>query len=563
MQGTGQYSCALLLKILPTSNTLASIMKLLSSQTLELHDFLDYEFKRPEFAILSHTWIEKEEVSHQDLHCPNKEYKKKKGYKKIEGCCQQARKDGIDWVWVDTCCIDKSSSAELAEAINSMFRWYADAKVCYAYLSDVPGRLPVSSEELKFVLKQSLWFKRGWTLQELLAPKRFIIYSQNWSEIGSREQWSSEISSITGIHEKALQGDIEKVREFSIAQRMFWASTRITTRPEDIAYCLLGIFDVNMPLLYGEGSRKAFIRLQEEIMKDSDDHTIFAWASPSIAPDALVGLLAGHPKLFRHSKDICSFRRWNTSLPFSMTNKGLKIAGTVDRDKEVDKTWLDCFHTRDNRRIPMGILLRKLFENGDQYARQGGQLHEYPVHPTDCEEPLNLPSIYIRKEIIRPHPSLKNDPYRIRSFLLLQKPSSHELTGHFGAAEQNSNTNKFEAPPINTWSWIHVDDWKSWRVVCWFESVKDDRGAFRSLTKYPHPDFGVILGCNHDNPRPWCAIKGSGPELLSEIWETVRNGEESICKRKIGGVEVAVKMTINENQANTIDVSVSCTPIPE
>ncbi|KAI3327717.1 HET-domain-containing protein [Xylariaceae sp. AK1471] len=209
------------------------------------------------------------------------------GYWKILRTCLQARKDGLNYLWVDTNCIDKTSSAELSEAINSMYQWYRNASICYAYLSDVLGPDPAATGpsngrpsihppgiSLSY-LRHSRWFRRGWTLQELLAPRDVRFFSRNWTHIGTKSSLAHMLSDITRIDKKYLLYS-EDIRSASIAQRMAAVADRTTTRPEDIAYCLLGLFDVNMPLLYGEGAM-AFVRLQEEIIKVSDDHSIFAW----------------------------------------------------------------------------------------------------------------------------------------------------------------------------------------------------------------------------------------------------------------------------------------------
>jgi hypothetical protein len=184
---------------------------------------------------------------------------KKAGYSKIRGCCKAAAADGFEYVWIDTCCIDKTSSSELSEAINSMYKWYQEAEVCYVYLADVFPDISTSS------FAKSRWFTRGWTLQELIAPSSVIFFDAHWRDIGTKASLVKPIAEITGIHIDALSNG--RVSRFSVAQRMSWASRRETTREEDIAYCLLGIFSINMPLLYGEG-QKAFLRLQEEIMKN-------------------------------------------------------------------------------------------------------------------------------------------------------------------------------------------------------------------------------------------------------------------------------------------------------
>jgi hypothetical protein len=190
---------------------------------------------------------------------------------------------------VDTCCIDKSSSAELTEAINSMFQWYKNAVVCYAYLSDLSPRQDAvmkdlgvddSREDYSLASKNELqgckWFTRGWTLQELIAPKIVRFYDETWAFRGTKDDLAKPIELITDIDNAVLRS-CQTLADISIAKRMTWASKRKTTRVEDVAYCLLGIFDVNMPLLYGEGN-KAFTRLQEEIIKNNNDLSIFGWS---------------------------------------------------------------------------------------------------------------------------------------------------------------------------------------------------------------------------------------------------------------------------------------------
>ena len=182
---------------------------------------------------------------------------------------------------MNSCCIDKTSSAELTEAINSMFRWYKNSAVCYAYFVDVSN--PESTTLITNAVtmeqfEQSRWFRRGWTLQELIAPTDVFFYSREWHHLGTKIGLSTIISDITNIEPQFL--DSKNLESASIAQKMSWASKRETSRPEDIAYCLLGIFDVNMPMIYGEGT-KAFLRLQEEIMDTYPyDFSIFAWGEP-------------------------------------------------------------------------------------------------------------------------------------------------------------------------------------------------------------------------------------------------------------------------------------------
>lgn len=210
---------------------------------LTLQEFFGSDI--PGYAILPHRW-EDEEVTLQDL-----QQGRGPGYSKINGCCNQARTDGWKWAWIDTCCIDKTSSSELSESINSMFKWYADAKVCYAYLSNV-----FTTKDFQSGLSSSKWFTRGWTLQELLAPSTVIFCDRDWVDIGTKGSLKRQLSSITGIHLR----DLTKFTNACVARKMSWASGRETIRPEDTAYCLMGLFGINIPTLYGEGNR-AFLRL--------------------------------------------------------------------------------------------------------------------------------------------------------------------------------------------------------------------------------------------------------------------------------------------------------------
>ncbi|TAQ90762.1 hypothetical protein B7494_g955, partial [Chlorociboria aeruginascens] len=242
-----------------------------------LHYNNDGDFSRSEFfegdipkkyAILSHRWGA-EEVTFKDL--TDGTSKGKAGYGKIQFCGEQARRDGLEYFWVDTCCIDKTNAVELAEAINSMFRWYQGATKCYVYLPDV-SRLrfdPVdkSNEPWQSTFRQSEWFRRGWTLQELVAPASVDFFSKEGELLGNKASLERHIREITGIPASALRGC--PLADFSVAERMSWAECRETFRQEDKAYSLLGIFDVNMPLIYSEGKEKAMQRLREEIEKAS------------------------------------------------------------------------------------------------------------------------------------------------------------------------------------------------------------------------------------------------------------------------------------------------------
>ena len=230
-------------------------------------DFLDGE-AIPPYAILSHTWEDGQEVTYKDLM--DGTGKSKSGYDKIQFCGQQAERDGLQYFWVDTCCIDKANHVELQKAINSMFRWYQNAARCYVYLSDVSiakrkASDGVSEYTWEPAFRQSRWFARGWTLQELLAPTLVEFYSRERRKLGDKRSLRQQIHGITGIPDAAL--DRAPLSQFSDKERFSWIQCRQTRVEEDKAYSLLGIFDVEMPLRYGEGSASAFKRLDEEIDK--------------------------------------------------------------------------------------------------------------------------------------------------------------------------------------------------------------------------------------------------------------------------------------------------------
>ncbi|KAI0452022.1 heterokaryon incompatibility protein-domain-containing protein [Xylaria acuta] len=293
-------------------------MRLIQAKSLEFREF--NESHLPEYAILSHTWDSEEEVSLQDMSSPHPPTKK--GYTKVTDTCRLALGHGIEFVWVDTCCIDKASSAELTESINSMFRWYQKAKICYVYLADLSAETRIEEG-----LGMCRWFTRGWTLQELLAPMEVQFFDREWNYRGSKGDFAADISRVTGIPETVIVG-LVSLKDFSTAQRMAWASQRETTRVEDIAYCLLGLFDVNMPLIYGEGL-KAFRRLQEEIIRQGVDPTLFSWQpSHPHLQGPYSSLLASSPVEFRECHNITP-HKYRVMSTYTITNKGLQISTSL------------------------------------------------------------------------------------------------------------------------------------------------------------------------------------------------------------------------------------------
>ena len=228
----------------------------------------------PAYAILSHTWgSDQEEVNFKDLtESVQTLARAKAGYQKLTFCASQAARDGLRYCWADTCCINKADAAELQEAINSMFRWYRSATRCYVYLSDVsndPSTNDDRSQRWKPALRQSRWFTRGWTLQELVAPTTVDFFSKEGTLLGNKGSLEQTIQEITGVAAQAIRG--ESLSQFSEKEILSWVENRQTKRDEDIVYCLLGFFDVFMPLIYGEGRQNALDRLREQVQKKSSN----------------------------------------------------------------------------------------------------------------------------------------------------------------------------------------------------------------------------------------------------------------------------------------------------
>ncbi|KAF9880766.1 HET domain-containing protein [Colletotrichum karsti] len=270
-------------------------MWLINVNTLKLEEHFNPDVP---YAVLSHTWGT-EEVSFQEFKNSDEAVwsKKREGFRKIFETCRLASLLGLHYAWVDTCCIDKTSSAELSEAINSMFQWYQSSRICFVYLADMHDT--AHSYTFYENLKACRWFTRGWTLQELIAPKMVTFYNSSWKLLGNKQTLARQLTWITGIDRAVLSNKVS-LAEIPVGTRMSWAAKRQTTRLEDSAYCLLGLFEINMPLLYGEGTN-AFARLQSEILQETNDLSLLAWTSDTTDPERLQlysGVLATSPDQF-------------------------------------------------------------------------------------------------------------------------------------------------------------------------------------------------------------------------------------------------------------------------
>ncbi|KAF5363040.1 hypothetical protein D9758_012636 [Tetrapyrgos nigripes] len=401
-------------------------MRLLNTKTLRLEEFFD---EIPPYAILSHTW-EDEEVTFQDIQniatladtCNvqqltyedirafllSAQLPVKKGYTKVVQACVRARSYSFDWIWIDSCCINKESSAELSEAINSMYQYYEDAVVCYVYLFDVPGTLHPKNPKSDF--KRSKWFTRGWTLQELLAPRHISFFDEDWTKIGTRWSLRDLISVVTTIPIDVLEG--RSIDEYSVAQKMSWAADRQTTRPEDEAYCLMGIFGVSMSPIYGEGGDKAFMRLQQEIIRVSDDRSIFAWISEEWEKSR--GLLARSPYEFRYSGRVWASNTGSTlgnnPSSYSFNNNGLHIhlplkpCDSKDLEDPYDSgsgadtpIFLAYLHCQTNDGSYMSVYLRRTTDG--YYVRESSSIVVLQPAPPPLDD--------VRELTVREKPTLR------------------------------------------------------------------------------------------------------------------------------------------------------------
>ncbi|CAG7559479.1 unnamed protein product [Fusarium equiseti] len=329
-------------------------MWLINTYTLTLEEFISLD--RPAFAILSHTWG-KDEVTLQEFRSLTGDYSKKSRGRKVLKTCALAKGRGFRYVWIDSCCIDKTNSVELAEAINSMFEWYATAGECYAYIEDLA---PDASTDK---LKVSRWFSRGWTLQELLAPDKLIFFDRDWRPRGTKHDLLGLISNASGISQEVLR-DKSILPDIPVSHKMSWAASRRTTRPEDIAYCLIGIFDVRMVFIYGEGRKSAFYRLQKKIIHRTNDMSIFAWTSLSV-DEKHSGVLATGPEEFVNGS---LYRQQSGALDnpeYTMTNKGIRIETGLQYSSD-GATVLPLHHSKESHDIT-GIYLKAY--GGRTYAR--------------------------------------------------------------------------------------------------------------------------------------------------------------------------------------------------
>ncbi|KAL5410341.1 hypothetical protein PMIN04_010678 [Paraphaeosphaeria minitans] len=348
-------------------------MRLINTTSLQLEEVSDSELSQDknQYAILSHRWdSDEDEVTYQDMKTHG-DVSSKKGFLKIREFCNVASQAGYRYGWCDTCCINKGNSSELAESINSMYLWYKMSSLCVVYLADVPT----------VELGDSEWFTRGWTLQELIAPRTLSFFDGRWKLLGTKVELLECLSRKTCVPVNVL-GNIAEPYTCSVAQRMSWAAHRVTQRVEDRAYSLLGLFEVNMPMIYGE-REKAFLRLQQSIAHKSKDESLFAWALSPSAVDSqdYFSIFASTPSAFTNCRNTIVTPG---STGFTQANGELTIELEVQRRSPgIFDALLHCTdeHVPDKR---LCISISKVFED-EAYVRvrdlentQQGQLGERP-----------------------------------------------------------------------------------------------------------------------------------------------------------------------------------------
>ena len=335
----------------------AAVMYLINVRSLELEEFGDET--QVQYAVLSHRWQAGELIFEDTV--------RKQGHRylpvdqipeKVQRCCRQAANDGLSYVWIDTCCINKTDASQHEEAINSMFSYYQNAEVCYSYHFDVPG---------VFLTKSEL-FKRGWTLQELLAPRKLVLFDRDWNKLGERLGLADQISNTTGIPSHVLRDAFVPNADTRLlaAETISWAQGRSTGRAADKAYSLLGLLDINMPMLYGLRER-AFLKLQEAILLEHDDYSVFAWN----------GVRPGNPSLLADSPDCFQTGVFGQALintnrvrrDRNVTSDGVTLdINLAPWQSRVYVAYLDIELAEEEEDRALGIFVKQIDYN-DRFAR--------------------------------------------------------------------------------------------------------------------------------------------------------------------------------------------------
>ncbi|KAL6820861.1 heterokaryon incompatibility domain-containing protein [Trichoderma sp. SZMC 28015] len=479
----------------------------------------------PRYAILSHTWGANEVLFEDMMAKDRNAAKKKSGYSKIEYGCRRAAADGFDYLWLDTCCVDKNSLADLSETINSMFRWYKTCSLCYVFLEDCQGPKPYQVSPRSNALPK--WFTRGWTLQELIAPNTIHFYSAKWAFLGTKADHIDGLSNVTGIDQYALGGgDLSKI---SVARRMSWMANRRTTRTEDMVYCLLGIFGITMPLLYGEGS-KAFARLQKEIMKETDDQSIFAWKEEDGTAyrnsGERNGLLAYSPLSFASSTPVTKYysprpgaRRTAVTSQGSVANL-LLCQDTSSRSNDIFFAILDC-PIGHMPGVLAGIRLKRKDAAGNDFIRvDTSQVFEFARCEKDGSLALEgFDPTKEQRELVEIKTRAVCRNWVPRTIRVLQSSVPQLPPGFWLVPPQNMSSS-------NEVSLQMVHPMKLWDSQNWLmqpssaASLTPKTGA--AQFKYKGKQYFLIFGAAtaREGLRPWCAIEQSSGRVALEQWFT-------------------------------------------
>ncbi|GAW24988.1 hypothetical protein ANO14919_145860 [Xylariales sp. No.14919] len=482
-------------------------IRLIDTDTLELKSFGGGAV--PRYAILSHKWDLDSEITFQEMVAIHADSSHpaaaKEGYRKIQRACGVARARGIRFFWADTCCIDKTSSAELSEAINSMYRWYQEAEVCFAILSDFRR---LGAEPLETSLGRCRWFRRGWCLQELVAPRAVEFFDAQWAPFGSRASLAPVLAEITRIPGELLTGTA-CIPDFPIAHIMSWAAGRETTREEDMAYCLMGVFNVHMPIIYGEGAN-AFVRLQHEIIKSSNDLSIFAFGGRAVDPgDARprldCDLFAKSPDDFLGCGDLVhstAHAGFNNNV-FALTNQGLHFP-QADLEVYIGQgiycMSLNCTSSNSKE----GVI--------KMCIRQVGPGLFVRCHPASPQNPYNVAGN------TQPRIDHKRDIYILATQDRLRRSS-------LSSAEEYAIEVASHGIDVSRVLQVAVRSLTSncWDISCLRFLTGGDRAFMGYWKVLPHRDHGLLYrlekaGIALDHFYLLCGLSGSGPGSQPQGW---------------------------------------------
>ncbi|KAM7189310.1 Heterokaryon incompatibility protein (HET) domain containing protein [Naviculisporaceae sp. PSN 640] len=534
-------------------------MRLINTNKLSPEEFIGSNI--PPYAILSHTW-EEDEATYADWMSPAGLQGNGKGKVKIRSACELAQRQGYRYIWVDTCCIDKSSSAELTEAINSMFQWYQNSRVCYAYLSDLTTAQPEDS------MRHCRWFTRGWTLQELIAPTSVEFYDQAWRYRGDKSKFTTLISHITNIEEHVLWGT-KGLETTPVARKMAWAAHRSTTREEDLAYCLLGIFGVNLPLIYGEGS-KAFLRLQEEIIKQTSDLSIFCWRARSqpdnigddTAPGKFRGVLATSPSEFQDAKKhILDSLVGTEAMPeYTMTNKGVRINIPLLYQIDSGLWFMPIQMIPSDDDLTSGLWLKR-YGDGMSFVR---------AKPTELPKKRCRSTHSLQDAPSSPRYLTKVIPRALDLYVAKSKPNQFAFRWdptspyyHYGFTRPRSNWSQDETAFTNDGPFIGMHCFSS----NWENTRRDSR-------------FVVVVGKGTHREPPWFCVWTSEDELFDHCieWSHLdqirrmgeaqfeRNGPRTTLNllrtatdlRGADWIRMSSMLEANRGRGISMDISLSC-----